>query len=322
MAKRPSLDSLHFGFPWVGGVLRLAGRRVLGLWGLALLGCSPHSKPVPVEDSLTSGRIQVVCATEAVSLVARERDAFQALYPQASIELRAGSCRDAVGALFGARCDLAVLTRELRAEERAAAVRGKLELEGYRFARDAVVVVVNRNNPVQNLTVEDVRRIFAGEASRWSMFGGMDQAIVPVAQEGSTDVTEYFEQQVMQGQPIRARAVPAASDSDVVAEVSSRPGAVGFVSLAWADRGARVVRMASLRGLPYWKPDLDRVYQGDYPLTRFFNLYVRGSGPRLANGLITFITSYDGQKLVQESGRVPTAIPVRFVRRSPLAPAH
>ena len=71
-------------------------------------------------------------------MMARERDAFQSLYPQASIEIEDGSSRDAIGRLFAGTADLAVITRELAPEERAAALRGRLELEGYRFAQGRV----------------------------------------------------------------------------------------------------------------------------------------------------------------------------------------
>jgi phosphate transport system substrate-binding protein len=175
---------------------------------------------------------------------------------------------------------------------------------------------------VENLTVEEVRRAFAGESSNWRRFGGRDESIVPVVQPVGSDMTAFFVQQVMAGEPIRARAITAGSDSEVVETVARTRGAIGFVSLAWADRGARALRIASLRGLPYWKPDLEQVYRGQYPLTRFFNLYVRAAGAKLANGLITFVTSIDGQRIVQQAGYVPTAVPVRFVRRSPLLGTH
>ena len=113
-------------------------------------------------------------------------------------------------------------------------------------------------------------------------------------------------------------AIPAASDSEVVQRVLEDRDAIGFVSLAWADRGAKVLRVASARGMPYWKPDLEAVYRGDYPLTRFFNLYMRTQGRRLAGGFNTFVTSRDGH----ESGLVPTSVPVRFVRRSPMQSSH
>jgi phosphate transport system substrate-binding protein len=295
---------------------------VLVTGGMLGASCSPRATPAPTEDSLTSGRIKVVCAGEALALMGGERDAFQSFYPESHIELVEGSSRDAVAALFAARCDLAVIARDLAPDERSAAVRGHLELEGYRFARDAVVVIVHPDNPVQNLTVEELKRIYAGEASTWSGFGGRDEKIVPVVQPENRDVTEFVEESIMEGLAIRARSIEARDDSEVVAAVRARPGAIGYVTLAWADRGAKALRLAGLKGTAYWKPDLEAVYHGDYPLTRFFNLYVRASGKRLAHGWITFVTSFDGQKKVHEYGLVPTAVPVRFVRRSPLLGTH
>lgn len=255
-------------------------------------------------------------------MIARERDAFQSLYPQAQIEIQAGTSRDAVARLFGGTADVAVIARELAPEERSAALRGRLELEGYRFARDALLAVVHPSNPVENLTLGDLDSIYAGHAARWSEFGGHDERIVPVVQPQESDVTQFFVQQVMSGGAISARSVPATSDSDVVAQVEARPGAIGFVSLGANLGEAHALRLASLRGLPYRDADLERVYQGEYPLTRFISLYVRAASRPVANGFITYVTSIDGQKLVQQSGFVPTAVPVRFVRRSPLRGTH
>jgi phosphate transport system substrate-binding protein len=255
-------------------------------------------------------------------MMARERDAFQSLYPQASIEIQSGSSRDAIGRLFGGTADLAVITRELAPEERAAALRGRLELEGYRFARDALLAIVHPSNRVENLTLADLQNIYLGRAVRWSEFGGDESRIVPVVQPQESDVTQFFVQQVMSGGAIQARSVEAASDSEVVAEVAVRPGAIGYITLGSGSEQVKALRLASLRGLPYRDADLERVYRGEYPLTRFFNLFVRAASRPVANGFITYVTSIDGQKLVQDSGYVPTAVPVRFVRRSPMQGTH
>ena len=225
-------------------------------------------------------------------------------------------------ALYAGKCDLAVLTRELAAEERAAAQGGRLELEGYRFARDAMAVVVNSDNPVANLAIDDLRRIYLGEVSNWKDLGGRDAGVVPVVQPPAANMTEYFVERVMGGQAMRARAIRTQSDSEVVARVAASPNAIGYVALDWADRGARALRLAALRGLPYSKPDLETIYRGDYPLARGYNMYVRSRGLKLPNGFITFVTSFDGQKLVRDGGLVPTAVPVRFVRRSPMLGTH
>jgi phosphate transport system substrate-binding protein len=289
---------------------------------LPLDGCSPRSGPGAVEDSTTSGRISVVCAPEAYDLVSRERSAFRELYPRANIELRVGSSREAVAALFAAQGDLAVIARELEVEERRAEVQGRVALEGYRFARDAVVMIVNEANPVENMAIEDIRRIYRGSVSRWSEVGGTNAEVVPVFQRPGSDLAQFFVQQVMGEEPMEAHAMYAASDSEVVAIVHRDPRAIGFVSLAAAPGAPRVLRLATLTGLPYVKPDLETVYRGEYPLTRYYNLYVRERGSRLAKGFITFFTSLDGQRMVRDFGLVPTSVPVRFVRRSPMLSTH
>lgn len=264
----------------------------------------------------------IVCAREARDLIVRERDAFQALYPQAVIEVRAGTSREAVSALFAAECGAGVITRELNPEERAAAVRGGLELEGYRFARDALVAIVHPSNPVENISLPKLRGIYSGEVGEWSQLGGARQGIHPVVQPMESDVTAFFSEEVMQGSAIGARVLTGDSDSAVVARVAQDPQAVGYVTLAWAERGARPLRVSPLTGLAYTRPDAETVYGGKYPLSRLFNYYVRTGGSLLANGFVTFLTSTSGQRIVQEAGFVPTSVPVRFVRRSPMLKSH
>ncbi|MFI5370157.1 MAG: PstS family phosphate ABC transporter substrate-binding protein [Candidatus Eisenbacteria bacterium] len=314
------LSSTHFG-------VRKRGPRVtvltLFLLAAALLaGCTPRHPARASEDSLTEGRIRIVCPADVAGLIQREREAFEALYPKARIEVVRGTSSEGIRQLFGARADLAVCTRDLSPEERAAATRGRLGVEGYGMARDAIVVVVHAASPVENLTVEDVRHIYDGHATRWSEYGGPAEEIVPVVQTAGGDLTEAFVQQVMAGNPITARSVYAASDSEVVAEVSRRPGSIGYVTLGWANRGVRALRISSLMGLPYWKPDLEAVYQSEYPLTRAVTLLVRTPGHPLADGFVTFACSRDGQQIVKETGLVPTTVPVRFVRRSPMQGDH
>jgi phosphate transport system substrate-binding protein len=294
---------------------------VFALLGLAGCARAPQTGGA-VEDSLTSGRISVVCAHEAYRLVEHERRAFQSHYPRAHIEVRPGSSQQAIAALFGATCDLAVITRDLEPEERRAAVQGKLALDGYRFAQGAIVVVVHRSNPVENMTIEDVRRIYKGEVTEWSRLNGPKTEVVPVIQPVDSDISGYFSQGVMDLEPIQARVQYASNDSEVVAKAGSDPGAVGYVALGTPLEGVRALRLATMTGLPYWKPDLEAIYQGNYPLTRYYSMYVRTTAPRLANGFVTFVTSYEGQRIVRDQGLVPTEVPVRFVRRSPMLGSH
>jgi len=286
-------------------------------------GCTtrPTGQRAP-EDDQTTGRLTIVCSPEARPAIGRAAAAFERLYPAAHLTLQGGSSRDAIASLFGARANMAVITRDLVPEERKAAVQGRLAVDGYRFARDAAVLVVNPANPVDNLTLDDVRRVYRGDAKSWSELGGTAGAIEPVVQPPLADVTEFFVEEVLGGEDVRARSLRAVDDDAVVRTVREHPGAIGYVTLAGAARGARAVRLAALKGLPYYAADLQNVHEGHYPVTRYYNAYVRSDGPPLANGFITFLTSIDGQRIVRDAGFVPTSVPVRFVRRSPMRSTH
>jgi phosphate transport system substrate-binding protein len=227
-----------------------------------------------------------------------------------------------VSGLFAANADLAVIARELEPEERGAAASAGLELQGYRFARDAVVLVVHPDNPVENISRQDLVDIYRGDMTSWKAMGGADAAIVPVVQPPDTDLSLFLRETLLEGEAPSVQALTEAGDSAVVARVTGDVHAIGYVSLSGADLGAKPLRVAALTGLSYWKPDPEAVYRGDYPLTRFQNFFVRADGARLAHGFITFVTSAAGQRLVHEAGLVPTTVPVRFVRRSPMKGAH
>jgi phosphate transport system substrate-binding protein len=288
---------------------------------LLLPGCT-ISPPGRVEDTETSGRIRVVSVPETRDVVVREVRGFVTAYPQARIEVDTGSSRDAVVQLLEGRADMAVLARELEPEERTVTVKGGMEIEGYRFARDAICVVVNEANPVTRIAADDLRRIYLGEITDWSALGGPPGRIEPVTLSPGSDLMAAFVQRVLGGQAPTAPAYPAASDSAAAERVHRSPRAIGFVSMAWSDRGVKALRVSALNGLPYWNADAEKVYKGEYPLTRACNLYVRAGGARLANGLVTWVASMDGQKIVHEAGLVPTEVPVRFARRSPMVGSH
>lgn len=326
MPRAPYLELPHFVPPGPGHPRPRRARCGVTLLAFVLFatGCARQDAARPVEDTETSGRISVAASPDVRELVGREVVTFLANYPQAAITLRdPESSAQVIGALLGGQADVAVVGRELEDEERTMARNAGIELEGHRIAEDAVCVIVPASNPVENLTVGELARIWSAEATDWSAFGGRDGRIVPVLPPLSGDLVRAFAQRVMAGAPLRAPSAVEASDSAVAARVARTPGAVGLVPLALAAApGVKALRLAALEGAPYAEPDMEAIHLGQYPLTFTVNLYRRPQGPRLAGGFVTHIASQPGQQVVLESGRVPTSVPLRFVRRSPLLGSH
>lgn len=266
--------------------------------------------------------IMVVAEPPAAGIVREAAADFIRLYPGNEIRVEEGSAREAMAALFGGRAQMAIVGREISDDERAAAQRARVVFEAQRWARDGLAIVVHPSNPVEQLAFDDLREIFAGTKVSWSDFGGPKRRIVPVVQDVRTGTSQFFADQVMAGTGFAGPAVVVEDDSAATARVASEPGAIGFVSLPFADRGVKALRIASVKGLPYVPVDARTVYEKRYPLIRFHNVVLRVPGQSVANDFTTFLCAQEGQRRVLEAGLVPATVPVRFTSRTPTLPSH
>lgn len=302
---------------------RTLTRRV---WRALAAGClalaAACATPDRTPDSVTEGRITVGVEPAVHGIVSTAADAFESLYPRARVEVRSGASREAVADLFAARSELAVVGREALPEEREAAVQGGIGIEVQRWARDAVAIVVHPDNPVEQLAFDDLREIYTGNLVSWSALGGRKERVIPIVQDPARSITQFFADRILDGAPITGPARTVDGDSAAVAAVARERGAVAFVTLPFAERGVRALRVARVKGLAYVELDARSVYEDRYPLTRFYNLFLRHPGSRLASGFTTFLCGNEGQRMVRDAGLVPATVPVRFTNRTPTISAR
>jgi phosphate transport system substrate-binding protein len=110
------------------------------------------------------------------------------------------------------------------------------------IGQDGIAIIVHAGNPVPALTVDDLRLIFKGQTTAWAVLGGDDQPVTVVSRESGADTRLAFEALVMSGQPVTLNARLALSSKSMVDIVAETPGAIGYVSMAWAaDSRVRIV---------------------------------------------------------------------------------
>lgn len=264
----------------------------------------------------------MVAEPEIAGVVRAAAAEFSRLYPGNEIRVETARARGAMDALFRARAAIAVVGREIVDEERQAAQGARVVVEAHRVARDGLVVIVHPDNPVEQIAFDDLAEIFAGTKTSWAAFGGRDRRIVPVVPSVESGATQLFVDRVLGGAPLAAPAVTTETDSAVAARVAGDADAIGFVSLPFADRGVKALRVSRLRGMPYVAADARTVYDEEYPLLRYFNVVVRVPGTTLANDFLTFLAAVEGQREILQAGYVPATVPVRFTSRTPTLPSH
>ena len=179
------------------------------------------------------------------------------------------------------------------------------------FATDALVFVVNRDNPVDNLTTQQVQKIYTGEITNWKEVGGDDLDIIPFQRNPEAGSQTMFEKLVMDGLDLMEPPKEWTSDSmmgllEAVREYDNTPAAIGYTVYYYANdmEMAKGLKVLSIDGV---EPSAQAIRAGDYP---FLNPYFVAIAKDQAEDtptriLYDWVLGPDGQKLAALEGYVP-----------------
>jgi phosphate transport system substrate-binding protein len=224
---------------------------------------------------------------------------FMQAHPQMPVRVAGGGTGAGVAALMAGEIDLAAVSRPLSADE-VAAVHDRYQTLGVRFllARDALSVYLHPENPIADLTSNDLRRLFEGEIESWSELGGDPLPVSVVIRPPTSGSHRFFRDHVLRGSPYAPSAVVGPRTNDVIAMVGAEPGAIGFGGLA---QGSALVHCA-VDGV---RPTEENVRQGLYPLTRYLVYYAHAPPEGAAKVFVDWCLGAEGQKIVRDVGFVP-----------------
>ena len=179
------------------------------------------------------------------------------------------------------------------------------------FAIDALVFVVNQNNPVDSLTVEEVQKIYTGEITNWSQVGGEDLDIVPFQRNKGAGSQNMFEKLVMDGRTPMDPPSTWTADSmsgllDAVREYDNSAAALGYTVYYYANdmEMARGLKVLAIDGV---SPSAQAIRDQEYPFLNPYFVVIPKDLPRddPARILYDWVLGPDGQKLAALEGYVP-----------------
>lgn len=193
------------------------------------------------------------------------------------------------------RCDIGLASRNLKDEEKA-------DLNETVVAIDGIAVIVNPENPVADLTVEQIAQVYTGEVTNWQEVGGEDAPIVCIGREAASGTRDGFESITGTADSCKY-AQELTSTGDVVQTVSSNPNAIGYASLASVSDK---VQMISVEGV---MPSDETILSGDYKIQRNFVLVTKKDKELTgsAKDFFDFCMSSDADEYITKAGAVPVA---------------
>lgn len=234
------------------------------------------------------------------------------------VEVLGGGSFEGIEKLFEGQTDIAASSRPLTPEEQTQFER-KGKFENVLIAYDGIAVVVNPKNGVTNITLEQVSKIFSGEAKDWSQVGGKPGPIHVLLRNDKSGTAAYFETHILRQKDLGDKAylenkkkefltdAKTVADNDVMAdEIQKDPNAIGFMGMGSAqiqNKGKVKSLFYSKTGKdPFVEPNVNNVSNRSYRLSRGLYLFYLSDRGKKIDEFVTYITSEEGQALVLKSG--------------------
>jgi len=226
---------------------------------------------------------------------------FKSIYPSLQITVKKTGSGDGAAALLDNRCDIANMSRFMKAKEFENAVSKSIFPVAHVVAMDGVCVIVHPSNPVKKLTKAQVRDIYTGKIKNWSQVGGANMPIVVVSRDTSSGTYETFHNLVTEKQEMASHVEYVNANPQAHARVRTTRGAIGYVGLGFVDSKVKALEIDGVM------PSRKTIASGVYPVTRPLYMFTNGY-PKLGSMTHKFCTFYlteRGQELIEEKGFVP-----------------
>lgn len=172
------------------------------------------------------------------------------------------------------------------------------ELTRIVVARDGIALIVNRENGVQNLTLDQVRALFEGAITNWKNLGGEDRKVRIVSREGGSGTRASFEQ-IMGGIRLSREALVQDSNGTIRETVANDPAAIGYLSHGLLNERVKAVTIDGV------ECTAEEIGQGRYKLYRPVYFLTKGTPDGEIKAFIDYVLSEEGQEMIRRDGLLP-----------------
>ena len=266
-----------------------------------LVGCSQQqtsqstdSKEVQSTDSkAVQSTVSTDGSTSMEKVIGYLSEAYMEENKNTKVTYNPTGSGSGIQAVSEGRCDIGLSSRNLKDEE-------KSNLTETVVAIDGIAIIVNNENPIEDLSVEQIAKIYTGEISNWKEVGGDDKAIVLIGREAASGTRDGFES--ITGTKDKCKYTQElTSTGDVIQTVSSNPNAIGYASLASVKDSVKMLKVDNV------SPSKETIQNGTYKVQRNFVLVTKKDGKLsdAAQAFFDFAKSSAADNLIEKAGAIP-----------------
>lgn len=265
-------------------------KRVFFFLMLFLSGCS----------SLSSEKFTIkIKGSDTMLLVnralARE---FMKENPYISVYVEGGGTRNGIQSLIKGEADIGAASRSIRAEE-TKALAENYNAVGISFliAKDALSVYLNSGNPVQDLTIEQLKNIYTGRIKNWQEAGGPNAPIKLFARSPNSGTYQYFKEHILEGEEYSSASSIMPTTENIIEEVLRNKHAIGYGGIGYGSQ----IRHCKINGV---YPSEENVRNDKYPIIRYLYYYTVNTPNSSVKKFIDWVLSAEGQAVIKSEGYI------------------
>ena len=246
-----------------------------------------------------------------VNLALAWAEQYQMDHADIRLSVTGGGSGTGIASLVNGTVDIANASRQIKSSEIDLAREQGVEPVEHIIARDAIAVIVNPENPVSELTLQQISDIYSGVYTNWNEVGGEDRPIVRLSRETNSGTHVYFLETVLRlgikdsETLFSTNTLLLPSSEGIIVEVRQNPNAIGYDGLGYVPEDLKVIAIAPEEGDEYILPSVATVNSGTYPIARDLYMYTNGEPSGIVAEYLGWIMGVDAQQIVKDLGFVP-----------------
>ncbi len=304
---------------------------LLGWTGTAMLGVSTVLAKEEMEDpnwtsyakvSGVSGNINSIGSDTLNNLMTLWAEGFRRQYPNVKIQIEGKGSSTAPPALIEGTAQLGPMSRKMKGKE----IDGFEAKFGYKptafpVAVDALAIYVNKDNPIQGMTIEQVdaafsksrRQGYKDNIASWGQLGlnGMF-ANMPISLYGRNSASGtygFFKEAVLENGDYKDEVKEQPGSASVVQGVTEDQAGIGYSGIGYRTSSVHALPLSMKAGQPFVEPTYENATSGEYPLSRYLFVYVNKAPNQplspIVREFLKYVYSREGQRVVIKDGYFP-----------------
>ena len=217
-----------------------------------------------------AGDLTIKGSTTVLPIVQKVAEAYMAEHPGVAISISGGGSGNGIKAIIDNSTDIATASRFIKKKETSAAFKNGVCPVPFAIAYDSTIPVVHPDNPLTDLSLDQLRRIYNGSIRNFKELGGLDLKIVVNSRDTSSGTWETWSQKVMKKERVTPRAQALGSNGAIVQAVGNNRHAIGYIGIGYLTPRVKALSVSGIKG------NETTTLNGAFPISRPLFMFTRG----------------------------------------------